>query len=415
MLREFFVEPAAGEQLRSCLFGAHLDLFCVSLCDVGYPRETIRQKLWIIGRFSRWMAAKHLAIVDLDERRVEEFIEAQQHRPSRRGRGVRPTLLRLLEQLREAGAVPASFPVGHDSPGAALIARYVEHLRRERALADSTIAGYLGFVQAFVAKHLDGKAALAESLSAGDVRDFLLVRVKRMAPKRAQYMATALRSFFGFLFLRGETISDLSRAVPTVRQGRQVGVPRHMAAEDIERLIGACSQVSATGRRDHALLLLLARLGLRACEVMALKLEDVRWRDGEIIVRGKGLIQDRLPLPTDVGLAITLYLQKDRPPGPSRHVFLCRKAPHRGFSHPSTVSTIVARALARAGLSPATRGAHLLRHSLATTMVRQGASFVEIGQLLRHRSPNTTEIYAKLDFAALRDVAMPWPVTQGAR
>jgi integrase len=161
--------------------------------------------------------------------------------------------------------------------------------------------------------------------------------------------------------------------------------------------------------------LLIARLGLRASEVLAIELDDLRWRDGEIVVRGKGLVHDRLPLLPDVGKALALYLKKDRPPGSSRRVFLCRRAPHRGFAHPSTVSTIVARALVRAKLTPAMRGAHLLRHSLATALLRKGASLAEIGQVLRHRSPNTTEIYAKLDFDALRDVAMPWPTNGSAR
>jgi site-specific recombinase XerD len=215
--------------------------------------------------------------------------------------------------------------------------------------------------------------------------------------------------------MRSETRTDLSLAVPTVRQWRLASVPRHLSALDVERLLHSCDRSSATGRRDHAILLLLARLGVRASEVLALEIEDLHWRSGEVIIRGKGLVRDRLPLFPEVGKAIALYLKKDRPPASSRRVFLCRRAPHRGLGHPSTVSTIVARALARAGLASATRGAHLLRHSLATAMVRRGASLAEIGQVLRHRSPNTTEIYAKLDFEALRDVAMPWPMTRGAR
>jgi integrase len=169
------------------------------------------------------------------------------------------------------------------------------------------------------------------------------------------------------------------------------------------------------GRRDYAILLLLGRLGLRASEVVALELGDIRWREGEIVIRGKGLVRDRLPLLPDVGEALALYLSKDRPSAASRRVFLCSRAPRRAFVYPSTISTIVARALDRTGLTPPTRGAHLLRHSLATTMIRRGASLAEIGQVLRHRSPNSTEIYAKLDFAALRDVALPWPAAGGAR
>ena len=412
MLEDVVVVPAAVQRLRSCVLGAHLDAFCASLSTLGYCRQTIREKVWAVARLARWMAKKRVAVVDLDEQRVDEFVGAQRRRSRR---SVRHTLLRLLAQVRNAGVVPTPAPVRDDSPRAVLLARYEDYLRRERSLLDSTIAAYLPFVCALITECLGEDATRVSLLCPGDVRDFLLARVRRMAPKRAQYMATALRSFLRFLFLRGETETDLSLAVPTVRQWRLSSVPRHLAPQDVERLLRACDRSSATGRRDHAILLLLARLGLRGSEVLALELGDLRWRGGEIVVRGKGLVRDRLPLLPEVGEALALYLRKDRSPGSSRRVFLCRRAPRRGLSHPSTVSTIVARALVRAGLTPATRGAHLLRHSLATAMVRRGASLTEIGQVLRHRSPNTTEIYAKLDFDALRDVAMPWPTARGAR
>ena len=171
-----------------------------------------------------------------------------------------------------------------------------------------------------------------------------------------------------------------------------------------------------TSLRDHAILLLLARLGLRAGEVVALALDDLHWRAGEMTVRSsKRLPQDRLPLPKEVGEALATYIRRDRPAHPTRRVFLCTKAPRRGFTGPSTVSTIVCRALARAGLCPALKGAHLLRHSLATRMLRQGASLQEIGQVLRHRGVATTEIYAKVDIAGLRALAQAWPLGGGAQ
>lgn len=414
MLEDFFAVPAAAQRLRSCVFGSHLDRFSAGLADLGYLRSTIRHKLWVVSDLTRWITKKHLPIVDLDEQRVDEYLKARRRR-GRTLRGFRPTLLRLLVQLRSVGVVPTPEPVGDDSPLAALLTRYEEYLRRERGLEECTIAAYERFVHEFVTDRLDGNAARPDSLRAGDVRDFLLTRVGRLPPRRVQSMGTALRSFLRFLFLRGETQIDLAFSVPTVRQWRLASVPRCLPARDVERLLRACDRSSATGRRNHAVLLLLARLGLRASEVLALELGDLHWREGKIIVRGKGLIQDRLPLPPDVGRAIALYLRKDRPRGSSRRVFLCRRAPQRGFAHPSSVTTIVARTLVQAGLAPATRGAHLLRHSLATTMVRRGASLSEIGQVLRHRSPNTTEIYAKVDFGALRDVAMPWPTARGAR
>ena len=413
MLEEFF-DPVAAKRLRSSPCGAHVDTLCASLFELGYARPTIREKLRIVGRLSRWMAAKHCAIADLDEPCVEEFVNTERHN-GRYRQGVCSTALQLLAHLRDGGVVPTPEPARDDSPTAILLSRYEGYLRSERAVTESTIAGYGPFVRAFVDERLSGGTMNPDSLRPDDVREFLLTRVRRMAPKRVQYMGTALRSFLRYLFMLGETRTDLALAIPMVRQWRLSGVPRHIPTRDVEQLLRACDRTSATGRRDYAVLLLLARLGFRASEVITLELDDLRWREGEIIVRGKGLIRDRLPILPDVGEALTLYLKKDRPKGSCRRVFLCRKAPHRGFSHPSTVSTIVARALGRAGLAPAMRGAHLLRHSLATTMLRRGASLSEIGQVLRHRSPNTTEIYAKLNFGALRDVAMPWPTTGGAR
>ena len=412
MLEDFFVVRAAAQRLRSTLFGGHLDEFCSELVDRGYAPRTIRLKLWTVAALARWLEKRHLSITDLDERRVHEFLGVRRWRR----RGARETVFTLLEQLRAGGTIATAVPVRDDSPSAALLGSYEAHLRHERALAERTIAAHVLIAREFVSQRLPGNVVRPDLLHPGDVRDFLLARVRSVAPGRAQYVGTALRSFLRYLFLRGEIRTDLALAVPAVRRWRLANVPRYIAAADVERLLRACDRASAIGRRDYAVLLLLARLGMRASEVVALELGDLRWREGEILVRGKGLIRDRLPMLPDVGAALARYLRSDRPRSSSRRVFLCSRAPLRGFGHPATVSTIVARALARAGVASPMHGAHLLRHSLATAMVRRGASLAEIGEVLRHRSPNTTEIYAKLDFDALRDVAMPWPTTaRGAR
>jgi site-specific recombinase XerD len=408
-----FARPAAAQRLRSCVFGRHLDAFCAKLAETGYKRLTIRQKLWQVTGLARWMRRSRLALGHLDERSIERFVDARRQR-GRTCLGFRATALLLLEHLRAAGVVRMAERARDDSPASALLSRYEGYLRRERGLTECTIAGYRRCVGAFVAERLDRKTPRPGSLCPGDVREFLLARVRRLDSRQAQQTGTALRSFLRFLFLRGEIETDLSLAVPTVRRWQLSGVPRHLSTRDVERLIRSCGGLSATGRRNRAILLLLARLGLRACEIRSLELGDLHWREGEIIVRGKGLVHDRLPLPPDVGEALAQYL-RDRPRGGSRRVFICGRAPYRGFGHSSTVTTIVARALAQAGLAPPTRGAHLLRHSLATTMLRRGASLSEIGQVLRHRSANTTEIYAKVDFDALREVATPWPTARGAR
>jgi len=408
MLEDFFVVPAAAQRLRDGVLGSHLDGFCGQLVELGYRRPTIRHALWVVGRLAAWMASTHVAVRDLNEVWMEAFLDARRRR-RRPWRRLRRALHQLLAWLRGGGVVPTVAKLAGDAPKPTVLTRYEAHLRRERALAECTVAGYLAVAHEFV-DELDGAAAPLRPVA---VHEFLLARVRRLSPKRAQYVGTALRSFLRFLFVRGETETDLSLAVPTVRQWRLASVPRHLPADEVELVLRSCDRSTATGRRDHAVLLLLARLGLRASEVVKLELDDVRWREAEIVVRGKGLVRDRLPLVADAGAALSAYVTKDRPTSRSRRLFLCVRAPHRGLGHPSTVSTIVAQAIGRTGLAPATRGAHLLRHSLATTMVRRGASFSEIGQVLRHRSATTTEIYAKLDFDALRDVAMPWP-TGGA-
>ncbi len=222
-----------------------------------------------------------------------------------------------------------------------------------------------------------------------------------------------MRSFFRFLFRYGESKLDLSAAVPTVPTWRLSDVPKYIKPDEIEVLLESCDRTTSIGRRDYSILLLIARLGLRAGEVVALELDDINWRTAELTVQGKGQYRDRLPLPQDVGKALVIYLRNDRPLCPTRRVFIRMRAPIRGFKDSTTVSTIVRRAVNRSGLNTPTRGAHLLRHSLATGMLRKGASMSEIGELLRHRSPRSTEIYAKVDIEGLRSIARSWPERGG--
>lgn len=222
-------------------------------------------------------------------------------------------------------------------------------------------------------------------------------------------MVTVLRSFLRFLQERGLLAADLVAAVPGVAGWRLSQLPKALSADQVERLLASCDRGASAGRRDYAILMLLARLGLRGGEVSALTLDDIDWESGEIVVHGKGQRVARLPLPADVGSALVNYLRQDRPACSTRRVFIRVKAPKRGFISPSVICCIVRRALKRAGLAPVFKGAHLLRHSLATDLLRRGASLVEIGQLLRHSQPNTTQIYAKVDIAALRAIALPWP------
>jgi integrase/recombinase XerD len=396
----------ADKRLQDNPLRFHLRTFATSLVEDGYANATVQSKLGLLADLGRWLRRTKLTVTALDEPLVEAFLK---HR-GRVHRGNLETLRQFLDHLRKYDVVPDRKLVCDRSPLADILSRYEKHLRSERGLVTATILNYRSFVGKFLAERFREEPLVFRGVKPSEISDFVLRHGPRRGVKTAQLMTTAFRSFFRFLFQKGELQADLAASVPTVADWRLSTVPKYLTREEVERVLKACNRRTASGRRDYAILLLLARLGLRAGEVVALRLEDINWRAGEIMVRGKGLFHDRMPLPAEVGEALTSYLRRDRPACPTRRVFVCMKAPRRGFAGPATLTTIVRRALARADLRPAFKGAHLLRHSLATGMLRSGATMAEIGEVLRHRTPNTTEIYAKVDFEALRSLAHPWPI-----
>jgi site-specific recombinase XerD len=407
MLKNSLQSKSQHLQDNSLVF--HLQTFATSLREDGYADETVRLKLGLLADFGRWFGRTGLTVTHVDERLVDAFFK---HRKQVR-RGDLKTLEQFLSHLRKGAVIPDREPVRNISPLADILNRYEKHLRSERGLVTATVLNYQPFVRKFLVDRFREGPFLFREVKPSDISDFVLRHAHSMSVGRAQLMTTAFRSFFRYLFQKGELQADLAASVPTVADWRLSTVPKHLAPEEVERVLSACNRPTAAGRRDYAILLLLARLGLRAGEVVALELDDLNWRAGEILVRGKGLFHDRMPLPSDVGKALTSYLRRDRPACQTRRVFVCMKAPRRGFAHPSTLTTVVRRALDRADLHPTFKGAHLLRHSLATSMLRSGATMGEIGEVLRHRIPNTTEIYAKVDFGALRSLAHPWPMGGG--
>jgi site-specific recombinase XerD len=414
MPRDPFERIETDRRLQDNPLVSHLAPFATSLVENGYVKSSVQSKLSLLASFGQWLERRRLSITDFDEQLAERFI-VYKRRKGRVHRGNRETLLQFLDHLRKRDAVPGPTPTRDDSPLAAILTRYERHLRSERGLAAATVINYLPCIRKFLMERFREKPLVVREVRSSDVSDFLLRHAATMSPRRAQLVTAAFRSFFRFLFQDGELQVNLALSVPSVADRRLATVPKYLSPDQVERVLGTCNRQTATGRRDYAILLLLARLGLRAGEVVSLQLDDVDWRAGELLVRGKGLLHDRMPLPIDVGEALTAYLRMDRPSCKTRRVFVCMKAPRSGFAGPSTLSTIVRRALDRADLYPALRGAHVLRHSLATTMLRSGASMNEIGEILRHRNPSTTEIYAKLDFEGLRTLAHPWPSVGGER
>ena len=394
----------------------HVESFLKQLRASGYASRTLRRKRWIATIFVRWTRRKQLAIRDLNEANIAAFLKRSPRRRKARAAFELSVLRPFLAHLRMEGCVRSSTACMQPSAVEDVLLRYLEYLRNERGLAQNSLNVYSAFVHDFLRAQTALESAGFARLDARVIQDFLLDRTRDRSSEYCRLLAISLRSFLRFLFLHGETAIDLSLCVPSVRKWRQAAVPPFLSAEEVERLLSATDRTTPGGRRDYAILLLLARLGLRAGEVVRLNLEDIRWRTAEIIVPGKGPVSDRLPLLSDIGEALTVYLRKDRGQSPSRRVFLRMIAPRVGLTGPAAIGGVVRQAFARAGINRTGRGAaHLFRHSLATRMIRQGASIGEIAEILRHRSQSTTQIYAKVDFETLREVARPWPGTGGTR
>jgi len=379
-----------------------------SLLAAGYARTTARTYSFCLAAFGRWLVDREIDPSEIDETVVQSFLE-ERSRDGKPTDDYRTALPHLLTFMRRQDAIGAPAVVEGDPHLGSLLAEYGSYLRQERGLVQRTIVGYVRVVQWFLLDRFGDLPPDLRKIDVTDISSFMVRHLETRAPSGARRAVSALRSFFRFLLEHAHVDVDLVAAVPPIRVVHLAGLPRHLAFGELDLLLAASSRETAVGRRDRAILLLLARLGLRAGEVVSLSLDDIDWRAGVITVSGKGLGRDRLPLTDEVGEALASYLQRGRPASSSRRVFLRSRAPYRGFAGPSTVSTIVRHALERAGLQPPSWGAHLLRHTLATELLCQRASMTEIGELLRHRSIKATEIYAKVDITGLRDLALPWP------
>ncbi len=379
--------------------------FEAALAGRGYSADSIGRHLQLMVHLSRWLAEQHLTAGDLTAgcaRRFLRFRQAQGHRHPASIAGMAP----LLDYLASAGAVPAAEPPAA-GPMDALIAQYRRYLLQERGLSpQSSVPHYADVARRFAAHVTAGTPGELQGLTAAAVTGFILSVSQRRSVGEAKAVSTRLRSFLRYLEIEGLTRPGLPAAVPSIAGWQLTGLPRAISAADVGRLLASCDRRRPAGRRDLAILTVLARLGLRAGEVAALRLRDIDWRAGEIAVHGKAGRLDRLPLTQEAGEAIAAWLQDGRPRCASAAVFTRVLAPHRGLSD-RAVSGVVRQACVRAGLPPI--GAHRLRHTVATQTLRAGGTLTEVGQLLRQRSLAAVSIYAKVDRGALAAVARPWP------
>jgi len=405
MLARFEPPPKRLQRFLVGPLGPYIKSFANVITQQGYRPAVGWRKIYLVAELSRWLERRHVPLKDLEQRHIAAFLESRWRRVSKRCGEA--TLMTLLQHLQEAQLVssPAAAPVNELGM---LEQEYARFLTQERGLMQSTVDLYRRMVRPFVSRQLQHGKPRWNKLAAKDVINFVLHTTPQRGRWSTKSIITGLRSLLGFLFQTGRTKDNLAAAVPTVSMSRLSDVPRFLQPNQVEKVLQSCDRRTKVGKRDYAILLLLARLGLRSSEVTRLTLDDIDWNAGELLIRGKGARLDKMPLLQDVGRALADYLQKARPRCSSRHVFLRSRAPHVGLVGASTLGCIVLRAMDRAHVRSPHRSPHTLRHSLATRMLECRASLTEIGQVLRHQNVHTTEIYAKVDLVALRQLALPW-------
>ncbi|MDB6090051.1 MAG: hypothetical protein JWN85_2835 [Gammaproteobacteria bacterium] len=403
----YFRCPKVLRRLRLGPLGAHIDLYAARLLKEGHSYQSGARCTRVVADFSVWLERKRLGLDDVDERTVEQY---QRFRARHRCPFMtdRPALYRLLAVLREVEAIAPYVP-----PVPTMLEQierdFTRFLSKERGLARVTIIRHLPPLRRFLHEHCAGGRASFQKLTRADITRFIERHAHDQSPRSARSMCWTIRAFARYLVYAGHITADLASSVQTVRSWRFTTLPGYLSAVQVRRVLDSCDRRSTVGKRDYAVLLLLARLGLRANEIATISLDDINWQASYLTVRGKGRRRATLPLPAEVGNALVDYLQHGRPRSESRRVFLRHLPPHIGFLSSSGISMIAVSALTRAAVDVPRKGTHLFRHTLATQLLRAGASLTQIGQVLRHQDHDTTRIYAKVDIKALRTLGLPWP------
>lgn len=411
MLARFFEAPARMRAIRSGPSGALLESFSNHLFQSGYANITARRHIRSAEHLVQWAIRRNQSIRNVGQAALGTFgghlnrCCCGRYSRSRRKRIQILAGARLfLNHLR--GRDGHAIPIRPTAATPKLLRAFFAWMRDQRSTSDQTLYNYSISIRELIRRFGENPS----KLNAHGLRKFVLQQSRSSGWATAKKCTTALRMFLRFLIAEGKCPADLLSAIPVLAHWRLSSLPRYLPLKDVERVIASCDRSSPLGKRDRAILLLLARLGLRASDIVQLRLQDIEWKNSCILVSGKSRDQTRLPLTQEVGQAIVTYLQKARPLTHTDALFVRSRAPFRALGSHCAVSVIVDRALRRAKVARPSRGAaHLLRHSLASSMLKQGASLQDISLLLRHRSIETTQIYAKVDITALRQIAKPWP------
>jgi site-specific recombinase XerD len=403
-----FKFPSVIRRQHDGPLGIHIDAYETLLQEEGYSRRSTYVHLHVVADLSRWLKRQRLDAGDIDEQAVKRYLQCRRHFV-KRYRGASSVPYKFLSMLRDRGITNQKAPVVAVDACKTAVADFERYLSKERGLSAATQCNYLPFARQFLRERFGRGPLRFSELCGSDITGFIQRHAHKRSSHSAQHIVGSLRAFLRYLRYRGEISTDLAACVPAVANWSHSSLPRFLQPGQVQQVLDHCNQHSDVGRRNYAILLLLARLGLRACEVVAMTLDDIDWKAGHLTVRGKGGQRAQMPLSTQVGRAIAAYLKQGRPRCASRRLFIREHAPRVGFANSAAISTLVQRALADAGVDSPHTGAYVFRHSLATEMLKHGASLGEIGELLRHAHPDTTQIYAKVDVCALRPLALRWP------
>jgi site-specific recombinase XerD len=394
--------------------GPYLDELTIELHGQGFQRWMLRRRIVGAAHISFWnQGERRMTLDQLDEAAVQGFqrhlIACRCPRPFRQSKHgdvcAVAGALALVCFLREKSVISSPTSSSPVEKQPALVRGFSEWMRQRRGLKATTLRGY----NRVIGKALEALGTAPGRYTAESLRAFVLRETLRTSSRhRGKQTTTAMRAFVRYLIAEGLCRPGLDDAIPTVAVWRQERLPRFLPAADVDRMIRVCDEDTPVGLRDRAVLLLLSRLGLRAGDIRGMRIGDLDWRDGSVRVSGKAHVEVRLPLTQEVGNAVLQYLQRGRPPANTDWMFLRMLAPWKRLAL-SSVSALVGRAMDKAGVESRYRGAHVLRHSAATEMLRQGATLEQIGVVLRHQYLDTTAHYAKVDVERLREIALPWP------
>jgi len=404
----YITHPKNLRHLHEGPLGRYLDAFAARLLKEGHGQQSAWRNLRVAGDYSRWLARKGLCLSDVNERTVEQYQRFRQ-RYRHPFLSDRPALNRLLAVLREVDAIGPRLPRPRNEHEK-IEDDFKQYLLRERGLRAVTIIRHFPPLRLFLRERCRQGLSSFSKITTADVTGFVVRHAHDQSPRTGRSMCWTVRAFMRYLRYKGYINVDLSTAVPSMRAWRMQSLPGYLSSKQVNQVIKRIDRDRPCGRRDYAILLLLARLGLRANEIATLSLDDIDWQAGELTVRGKGRRRAQMPLPAEVGGAIADYLRLARPTSnSSRRLFLRELAPHIGFSTASNVSMIARTALIRADINVPRLGSHLFRHSLATHLLRAGVTLTGVGQVLRHQTQDATRIYAKVDITALRTLGLRWP------